>query len=254
MIIFLLTEQIGYEKTEHIIFPKDRQVLSFGRSPLAEYRLLVSRTDAANRKISRIQATLEQRSDEWYLCPGCTEKSARGDIVPARPGSPLWIGDREVIKDLKMSIGLSVYLYRENDDHALLHCVDEATLEHLSCPSNRLDDTQPYDLLGDLQDSLQTLETSVAAGFAEMRESIETLSRSDRIQSKQIDTQRRTYTKLTLAATLCVLAIFSGSQLLDPNHRKDLFYDLIKFIISTGSGTSAIALLKNAMENRRPIV
>ena len=249
MIIFLLTERIGYENTEHIIFPKDREVIAFGRSPLSEYRLLATRTEATNRRISRIQATLEKRSGEWYLCPGCTQKSSRGDILPARPGSPLWIDDREVTKDLKMAIGLSVYLYRENDDYSILACVDEATLEQLSCPSNRLDDTQPYDLLGDLQESIKTLQGSVA----QILVAIEVLTHSDRIQSKQIDTQRRTYTKLGLAVTLCMFAVFGGSQLLDPNQRKDLFYDLVKFVVSTGAGTSGIALLKNAMDNRRLI-
>jgi hypothetical protein len=86
-----------------------------------------------------------------------------------------------------------------------------------------------------------------------MRSAIEGLTHSDRLQSKQIDTQRRTYTKLGLAVTLCMFAVFGGSQLLDPNQRKDLFYDLLKFVVSTGAGTSGIALLKNAMDNRRPI-
>ena len=108
MIIFLLTERIGHDLTEHIIFPKDRNLIAFGRSPLAEYRLLHTRTDETNRKISRIQATLETRFGEWFISPGCTERSARGDIKPSRPASPLWMDDREVNMYTELSVGMDM--------------------------------------------------------------------------------------------------------------------------------------------------
>ena len=249
MIIFLLTERIGHDLTEHIIFPKDRNLIAFGRSPLAEYRLLHTRTDETNRKISRIQATLETRFGEWFISPGCTERSARGDIKPSRPASPLWMDDREVNMYTELSVGMDIYLYREIDDYSLLSCLNEATLEQRS--SRSIDDTEPYDLLKDLQHSLKVLETLVVTGFVDVRLSIESLNYSDRLQSKQIDTQRKTYLKLGLAVALCGLGILGGSQLLDLSQRKDLFYDLTKLALSTGAGTSGIALLKNAIDNKR---
>jgi hypothetical protein len=246
--IFVLIEKIGEKTTHTPIFVRDRKLITFGRSPLCEYRLLASRPDKPNEKISRIQATLKEVDGVWFLYPGCIE--ARGSIPVGRPGSPLFIKSVPFAGDsIEMKFDYEIYLYREMDDRAMLICTNEEGLERMSRPE-QFDGTQSFDLIDELRIDVKNLEQIVLAGFSEMRASVATLYDSERIQNQRLDTHSNTMLKFGGASFLIVLAFFGGSQLMSQDNRKDIVYDSIKLLLTTVSGLGGGALLKDAIDKK----
>lgn len=241
--IFVLIEKINGESTQTPIFIRDRDIITFGRSNNCEYQLLSRRNDSMNQRISRMQATLKECEDGWYLYPGCILESAREGILPGKPGSPLFIESTSFIgESIKMDLKSEVFLYREIDDHALLICTNERGLEDMSC-SVPLDGTQSYDLIDALRTDIQRLEELVLSGFSSLRD-------SDQIQNNRLNTHSKTLIKMIGAIFLVFLAFAGGSQLLDGANKQDFAYNIVKLIMSTGSGIGGAALLKDAIEKR----
>jgi hypothetical protein len=246
--IFVLVEKIGEDVTHTPIFVRDRKVITFGRSPSCEYRLLIGRSDSINEKISRIQATLKEIDGAWFLYPGCIE--SRGSIPVSKPGSPMFIESSAFTGDrLEMTLDTEVFLYREVDDRAMLICTNEEGLERMSRPE-QFDGTQSFDLIDELRSDVKNLEQIVLAGFSEMRASVATLYDSERIQNRRLDTHSSTMLKFGGASFLIVLAFFGGSQLLSQDNRKDIIYDGIKLLLTTVSGLGGGALLKDAIDKK----
>lgn len=238
-----MIETINGESTQTPIFIRDRKIITFGRSPSCEYQLLKSRNDSVNQKISRMQATLKQCEDGWHLYPGCIPESAREGILPGRPGSPMFIESTSFIGDsIKMELKSEIFLYREIDDHVMIVCTDEKGLEAMSSPI-QTDGTQSYDLIDALRLDIKRLEELVLIGFASLRD-------SDRIQNSRLDTHSKTLIKMSGAVLLVFLAFAGGSQLLDEANKQDFAYNVVKLIVSTGSGIGGAALLKDAIEKR----
>ena len=248
--IFVLIEEINGESTQTPIFVRDRKIITFGRSASCEYKLLKHRNDSMNQKISRMQATLKEGEDGWYLHPGCITESAREGILPGRPGSPLFIESTSFIgESIKMDLKSEIFLYREIDDHARIVCTNEEGLEAMSNSVNP-EGTQSYDLIDALRTDIKRLEDLVLIGFSETTASISTLLDSDRIQNRRLDTHSKTLIKMSGAVFLVFLAFAGGSQLLDSANKQDFAYNVVKLIMSTGSGIGGAALLKNAIEKR----
>jgi hypothetical protein len=251
--LFVLIEKIGSTTQQQVIFPKDRDVITFGRNRLCDYRLLADRPDHLNCHISRIQATLELDLGEWTLRRGCTVRSQRGAIPVGLSETPFWLNDSIIPTSfIKMSFGSAVYIYRDESASCLLMLLDEEGLERLNQPETiEADQTQSYDLLDAIHEKFDELDRNVTARFMAVQASIESLYQSDRAQTRRLDTHSKTMTKYGGALVLLAVALFGGSQLLDPDQRKDVFLRAIDLLLFTGGGTGGLTLFQDAIDKRR---
>jgi hypothetical protein len=253
--IFVLTEKIGEKIEQYPIFEKERTVITFGRSSLCEYVLLSDRPQELNRKISKMQATLEKKSGQWTLHSGCIAISARGDIEPKPPGSPLFLGSSELVENsIPMTIGLSVYLYRELEDYCILTATDEDGLEEIMNPSqDDLDATQGYDLMQEIQGNIETLRTEVKEIMnvvSGIQVSLQALFTSERSQNKRLDTHSKTIVKTLCALGLVATGTLGGYQLFDNSQRREIAYDLVKLVLSASTGLGGLALFKDTIDKK----
>lgn len=248
-IFFELVEKIGTETRRQLIFPKDNELMTFGRSPLCEYRLLADRSEEENKYLPRIQATLQLSDGQWTLYRGCPPEAKRGPIPTGLSKMPFWLGSTKFMEaSIPLSIGSSVYLYREERASCLLTCVDEASYAelHADRPLSP-NDTKPYDLLGEIFKKVEALEQVVLTGVT----TIEALVQNDQRQSRAIETHDRAILKI-IGALVLILAGWGGvTTLLDPAKRSDLIFDTLKMLVlSVGSTGTGAYLIKGVWDNR----
>lgn len=215
-----LREEWNGRVSETPIFFDDRSFVSLGRHRLCDYRLLPSRTAEANLLISRIQATIERRGDEWILHRGSVPESEISGVPVGASESPFWIDGEPVRSDaIHLRPRSEICIFKDAEASVSIQLMDDSE-------SSLIGDTQPFDLIESIKGQLGELEKKLDDRFAQIIILVEGLSQNDHAQSKNL---RRF--KLVASVGLLVMALIVGANSFVPSNRN--FSDKMAELLAT---------------------
>jgi hypothetical protein len=199
------------------IDPAHRTHLTFGRSPNCDYQL---GDGAKNLVISRVQATLELRGEQWWVIDGDVGQPSENGV---------WKDAARISGEVAISVGDRIWLYRQNGSRAELR---------LDAPNCGLDETSCNDVITRIGYQLETLSALVAAGaesvakvnsalsalateqqgLKEAQRAID-LQQNARLDAQATESRRHRRQWLILAGIFGVIALVGGQKELSQQNR-----------------------------------